>query len=287
MHIPKTGGTAVRALLAPFSTEPAWAETGPTEGLGTGPYFDQSMIEGVRVAELPEPRRRQFVTRRQLRELCAASTLLMGHYSAQRLLDAGCVQLATLVREPRARLASLYRYWESVADDELAAWGPWGAAAISAARHPLRRFLVAPGAWPATHNAMACQLLLRSAGRRSERSERLIARALGGRPYQRLCLHLVIAEWSGSSVRFVQRVSSLVTGTSQPEPVADRVNETLVAGEPQDLDAACRDLLDERTALDRLVLDHLARDGFVPRRSPADLDDEFETTAAKLGFRLT
>lgn len=183
MHIPKTGGTAVLKALEGISE----SYLGPI-------YFDPAMIAGVRVAKLPESGQAQFATRSFLRSVCRDSRLVMGHYGAQALIEAGFAHVATQLREPRARLLSLYRYWQSVTDDERNGWGPWGDRTLGTATLPLEEFLGSSAAWPATDNAMARQLLVRATPQNARHARRLMDQALQGRGYEQLCKHLVIAE---------------------------------------------------------------------------------------------
>ncbi len=150
VHVPKSGGIAVRSALC------------EVEGTHAAPpYFDREMVASVDVGVLPPPIRRDFVEDDHLAEICSDHRLVMGHYSGPLLLDSGCRQLAVQVREPRARVLSLYRYWRSRPDEVLDEWGEWGRTALASARSDLPEFLRSPHIWPAADNAIARQVLLR------------------------------------------------------------------------------------------------------------------------------
>ena len=81
-----------------------------SRGLRPQGYFDAAMVAGTAVDHLPDEARHQFVTSEILQDLCKSSRIIIGHYTAPALLDAGCRSVATQVREPRSRLLSLCRY---------------------------------------------------------------------------------------------------------------------------------------------------------------------------------
>ena len=71
-----------------------------------------------------------------------------------------------------------------------------------------------------------------------------------------------------------------------PPPPLSRVNVTDVTGATQEIDQPIRDVLDSLTRHDAALLAHLVENGLLPDKSTADLDLEFERTAARLGFAM-
>ncbi len=275
VHIPKTGGSAIRAAIAGVAAC----------DLGQG-YFDAAMVAGTAVDHLPDETRHQFVTSEILRDLCETNRIIIGHYPAPALLDAGCRSVATQVREPRSRLLSLYRYWQSQTPESRHSWGEWGATAVDAAiTLSLEDFLCSQRAWAATENQMARQLLIAEVPRGPGHARRLTTHALGSRSrYGRLRDHLAVAEWSQDSERFFDRIRSFEPQFASSE--LNRVNETVVVGAPQEIGDRCIEGLRARTDLDTALLARLMSDGLLPYRSNQDLDAEFEQSAGHLGFTL-
>ena len=79
VHVPKTGGAALRVAL------------GGVPGCYVSPFYaDASLIDGVDVDGLPGTTRRQFASADALRHICQENRLVIGHYSADILLESGC-----------------------------------------------------------------------------------------------------------------------------------------------------------------------------------------------------
>ncbi len=274
-HVPKVGGTAVRSAVQSIPGSHA-----------TTPYFDEDMIAGVpvSVSGLSEKVEREFLRDGELRGLCSQYQLVMGHYSGRHLLDAGCSHLALLLREPRARVLSLYRYWRAQHPTVVGDWGDWGATAVASAQAMLPEFLRSSAIWPAKENAIARQVLVHNAPPHAATAGRATDRALRGKGYRTIRDRLAVVEWSTDSQRFVDRICELVD--HQVPPVVNRENETPAPDGVQQLDAWSRARLEEATRLDRELIERLMADGLLSPRSATDLDAEFETTAARLGFDL-
>lgn len=271
VHIPKSAGSAVRDSLTRIP------------GCYAGPfYFDKSHFGTREILEgVPRPHRSTVVTA-ELKAIAQSHRVIIGHYSARTLLDAGCQALATQVREPRARILSLYRYWQSTPDQERSGWGSWGALLVSAADLSFGDFLRTPSVWPMVENAMVRQLT----GERLEPAPfrgRLQARSIPRRrSYIGLRQHLKIVEWSDRPQDFVERVCQAV-GLSNASTVG-RVNATTVTGAPERLSRDSLRLLERLTSSDRRLLEALMSDGILARRHGRQLDEEFHGAAESLKF---
>jgi hypothetical protein len=242
------------------------------------------MLGGVRLDSLPDFARGQFQSHEDLRQICHDNRLLMGHYSATTLVEAGCTHLATLARDPRARLLSLYRYWRCLPLEALTKWGPEGDRGLRAAKLPFDKFLVAPDARASIDNAMARQLLLRRPSGQLAHTRPMVARALRGSRYKWLLRHLQIAEWSSESQRLIDRVCEVV-GMSTVG--LQRVNESPVSDGVQEIGPKVLARLERLTELDRALLDRLSADGLLKARSSSDLDLEFHDAAERLDFAFS
>ena len=136
MHIPKTAGTSL--VLALYrALAPTAAVTG-FDRLLFGDYTEFETFDApTRAAIHLGPRSlpgADFVAGH------FALSTLMGRYPAARIMS--------VLREPRSRLLSLWLYWRSHCDEQLAGWGTW-ADRVRLARQPLETFLCA--------RAVACQ----------------------------------------------------------------------------------------------------------------------------------
>lgn len=277
VHIPKTAGAALRDALSRV----AGCYTGPS-------YFDWTHFGSADVLNrIPDPNRSTVVSD-ELGEIVQSHRALIGHYSTRTLLDAGCKALATQVREPRARILSLYRFWQSTSEQERADWGPWGASVVSRADVPFVDFLQTSSVWPVTENAIARQLLGEPYKpprvlwhRRPRRVRRRVSCQHFSR-YRDFCRYLKVVDWSDRAQGFVERVCEFA---QLPEvPVIGRINVTRVTGEPERLTGDALRLLERLTASDRSLLDALMSDGLLARRSDRLLDDEFRRAAEALDF---
>lgn len=271
VHIPKCGGVALRIALSHL------------EATYTGPlYFDHTACFGVSdyVWSTPSPNRETIASARDLQSVVTGHRLVIGHYGGLQLVNAGCDMLAVQVREPRSRLLSLYRYWQSRPESELASWGRWGSDVVAKASLPFGDFLYDPNAWPATDNAVARQTLgvYTKAGPALWRTLRL------SRAYNTFKPKLSIVDWTSSSERLLERICERLAFS--PVPPLGHENATEVTGEPQLLDTRARRRLELLTSIDQSFLDRLCADGVLSRRSRRDLDSEFGANGCEAGFRL-
>jgi len=271
IHIPKSGGVALRSALTHLEV----AYTGPL--YFDHPYFGLSDY----VWSTPSPNRETIAATVDLQSVVANHCAVIGHHSGPQLLAAGCNALAVQLREPRSRLLSLYRYWQSQPRSVLEGWGRWGSSVVARAISPFHDFLSHPDVWPATDNLLARQTL----GLYTSSGPALLRRQRLSRAY-RVILHErpFIAEWNSSSDRFLERICERL-GIETVPPIG-RDNVTDVVGDQQVLDAATRRLLDRFTSVDRLFLDRLCSDRILPSRSHRDLDSDFELTADRLHFTI-
>jgi hypothetical protein len=247
-------------------------------------YFDQSMIGGIDVGELPDRRRSQFASMGQLQALRRHNLIVVGHFNAQSMVAAGFQRLALQLREPRSRIMSLYRYWRSMPDADRAAWGRWGSQVIASAQLPFTEFLRSPQLWSATDNALARQLVVAAAPSDPSRLRGVIERNVHGDAYQRVRARLRIVEWSTASQRFLDRICIEHLGEA-PVPVPLE-NVTYRSGDRQPITAGGRRRLEEMTRLDGELIARLVADGLLEPRSAHEMDREWEETAARLGFDL-
>ena len=150
MHVPKSGGTSIRHALE---------QTVPLEGFARMSLDRSAFCGGFEdFGQLSEEIRAQIALDEGEIESMAGVRIVAGHFSLatlSRLAPPSCV--ATVLREPRARLLSLYIFWRLHSLDMRERWHPYRA--IDAAQRPLEDFLADPGLAPVTDNPV-CRMLL-------------------------------------------------------------------------------------------------------------------------------
>ncbi|MBV9364046.1 MAG: hypothetical protein JOY89_07390 [Solirubrobacterales bacterium] len=149
MHVPKSGGTSVHdALLAALpegSVSPKRIETRPFKGLD----------------ELPHPLRELVVAEERDVDAMSRSGVVSGHFCLHTLMRVAPPEsIATVLREPRSRLLSLYAFWRLTPgwDERLNPGRPY-----DHALRALDEFLAEPQIAPAVDNAV-CRILLSGNG---------------------------------------------------------------------------------------------------------------------------
>lgn len=274
VHVPKSGGSAIRSALSQLP------------GCYTGPlYYDVQLFGSRAMADaLPRKTRKEVVTIRRLRRVIATSRAATGHISAHNFLTAGCGALAVQLREPRGRLLSLYRFWQSQPADVIARWGRWGNELVAKSSGSFAHFLADEAVWATVDNAMSRQLLSDNRDDTAVRMRRHMRWGGWARRYRAVRPYLNVVDWANDSERFLDRLCT--TMAAEARPVLRKENVTEVGGERQVLDGRTLDLLSRLTSYDRRLLVALMHDGLLPPRSAADLEAEFRTTAERLRFEV-
>ena len=274
VHLPKCGGTALRTAL----THVAGCYTGPV-------YFDRQHFGTDRLVDgVPVQTRHVIGSLEDLRHIVGTHRLVMGHIAADMFVSAGCDSLAVQVREPRARILSLYRFWRAQEEDERSRWGLWGSELIGQADQPFGAFLATPSIWPAVDNAITRQVCGRSSATRARWASGPRRQSAVARRYRAIRPWFGIVEWSNRSDVFVARIMEAIGSDTVPE--LGRENEAQPSGDTQVIDRSTHELLRRLTATDSRLLFRLAADGLLERRDASDLDEEFEREADRLNFRL-
>ena len=147
LHIPKSGGlsicTALEATLPPGALAP--------QRFDTSTFCDFDDFDLLR----PEIRTQIATDPSTVRSL-GRYRAVCGHFSLRTLSQiTDCSLIATVLREPRSRLLSLYAYWRTPGIGDLVA--PYSA--TTHARRPLSEFLAEPLLAPVIDNQI-CRTLL-------------------------------------------------------------------------------------------------------------------------------
>ncbi len=274
LHVPKSGGSSVHAALelalppgslAPRRFDSAFSGTAEDVALLRRETRDLIAFEPHEVRELGRYR------------------AVSGHFALDTLLqvtDAGSV--ATVLREPRARLLSLYLYWRvpGIGDS----WAPHKTP--EHAHRPLQEFLAEPKLGPMIDNQVCRMLLYGDARLRAgfvhpADIESLAADAIGRLDKLGLVgvLELGEAVWSG--------LGGMFGVTLQPNAFnATEDHGALIPIGPNErlLTAETLELLEQRNAADLLVYDYaLVRAGLDAPERRLLTDSAFASQLVRLG----
>jgi hypothetical protein len=147
LHVPKCGGTSIHAAL----------ETALPAGALAPRRMDTSILCGSRELEhVPASTRKIVVASREELHSIEGYRAISGHFSLPTLLEVTAAPwIGTVLREPRARLLSLYLYWRQPKVFDM--WRPYSNDRY--ALQPLHRFVAEPRVAPAIDNQV-CRMLL-------------------------------------------------------------------------------------------------------------------------------
>ncbi len=275
MHIPKSGGVSIHSAL----------EAALAQGSIAPRRFDRSVFCGFDDFDLlsSDVRARVAATREEIRSL-GLYPAVSGHFALATLLQIADVSsIATVLREPRARLLSLFLYWRT--PDIGKDWAPYRA--DEHALRPLFEFLSEPRVAPATDNQV-CRMLLYGDPRlpqadfaASSDIEEIASDAikqLSGLDFVGV-LELRDSAWLGVAQLFdvtLDPVELNVTGEVLRPTAAHREEEVLTA--------EAFELLAERSAADAIVYEYaLTRAGLDAHERGRVKDLAFARQLVKLG----
>jgi hypothetical protein len=275
LHVPKSAGssilTALEAALPPGSLAP--------RRFDASVFCDFDDIDLLR----PEMRAKIAVGPREVQSL-ARYRAITGHFGLSTLLQVtDASSIATVLREPRTRLLSLYMYWRTPGLDD--PWAPYSPS--KHAKQPLFEFLSEPRVAPVVDNQV-CRMLLHGDSRlpRQGFAAGHDAATIAADAIELLetlgfvgVVELGTGTWLGVGRLFgvtLAPVSVNVTGASIPL-FAMGSEEALIT-------ADALDLLEKRNAADLLVYDHiLARVGLDSAERRRVRDQAFANQLVKFG----
>ena len=275
MHIPKSGGSSVQAALdralPPGSLAPR--------------RFDRSVFVDFDDLDLMRPEARDLVAiERDEVQALGRYRMVSGHFSLTTLLQiTDAASIATVLREPRARLLSLYLYWRVPNIGDF--WAPSRTA--DHASRPLGEFLSEPRLAPVIDNVV-CRMLLYGDPRLRELDFASVddIESLAGDAIKRLdALGFVgILELGEFVWRGLRRMFDVKLDPTMVNVTEEFGNLIAMGQEGQLLTAETIDLLEQRTAADLLVYDHaLVRAGVDARERRLLANGAFARQLVKLG----
>jgi hypothetical protein len=273
LHVPKSAGssihTALEAALPAGSLSPRRVDASI--------FCDFDDFD-----KLSPPVRATVVANDDDLQSLAAYAAVSGHFCLETLLRvAPASSVATVLREPRSRLLSLFAYWRLEPGP-----GPWSPyAASEQALRPIDEFLQEPRLAPSIDN-IACRMLLN--GHSDISSRELIASAdvaeIAALAVARLdtlgyvgILETGDAVWSDLSRFFGATLLPTQTNVTHARADADGPSSTAtVTGETLSL-------IEQRTAADSIVYRHgLARIGIGQAESQDLIDTAFASQLTRL-----
>jgi hypothetical protein len=275
LHIPKSAGSsissALEAALPPGSLAPR--------------QFDSSLFCDFDDFELlrPEARSRVAANPSEVQAL-SRYRAISGHFSLPTLLQiADASSIATILREPRARLLSLYMYWRTPGMGKV--WGPYRA--HEHARRPLSEFLSEPRLAPVLDNQV-CRMLLHGDPRLPESSFAAASdiEAIAAGAIERLdTLGFVgVLELGDDAWRGVARLFAVTLDPSSVNVTGEHVVPEATQLQEEVFSADVLDLIERRSAADLLVYDHaLIQAGLDAQERRRLTDSAFARQLVKLG----
>lgn len=275
LHIPKSAGSSIFSALEAALPLGSLAP----QRLDSSPFCDFEDFELLS----PEIRATVAANPSEVRSL-GRYRAVSGHFSLPTLLQvADASSISTVLREPRARLLSLYMYWRTPGIGDV--WDPYRA--NEHAQRPLSEFLSEPRLAPAVDNQV-CRMLLHGDPRLPESSfaapsdiegiaadaiERLDSLGFVG------VLELGDDAWRGVARLFAVTLDPInvnVTG-EHVIPVATQSEEELFGSD-------VLELIEQRSASDLLVYDHaLVQAGLDAYERRRLTDGAFARQLVKLG----
>jgi hypothetical protein len=275
LHIPKSAGSSVysalQAALPPGSVAP--------QRVDSSIFCDFEDFELMR----PEARAQIAVNPQEVQSL-SRYRAVSGHFALSTLLQiADASSVGTVLRDPRARLLSLYMYWRTPGTTEF--WAPYSTA--EHAQRPLWDFLSEPVLAPAIDNQV-CRMLLYGDPRLPESgfAAQSDVEAIAADAIERLdtlgfvgVLELGDGVWHGLARLFDVELKPTKLNITEElgNPMATRPGERLLTAE-------ALDLIERRSEADLLVYDHaLARAGLDAGERRRLGDGAFAHQLVKLG----
>lgn len=247
LHVPKSGGSSVHAAIERALTPDALAP----QRQDTSVFCDFEHFELLR----PEARATLVVDPQDLHSL-ARHRIVAGHFSLDTLQRiAPPSSIFTVLREPRARLLSLYLYWRTLGVGDF--WQPYRA--TEHARRPLAEFLSEPRLAPVMDNQV-CRMLLHGDTRlpRSGFVAQTDVAEIASKAIERLeeLGFVGVLELGESMWRGVERLLGLSLERLTVNATADPLRLTAPQRGEQLFTADALEVLEQRVAADALVYQH-------------------------------
>ncbi len=279
LHVPKSGGTSIHAAL----------EAALPAGSLAPLRSDTSIFCGFREFELLKSSTRDLIAvdddeARELRRYRAVS----GHFSLPTLLQitTASTAIGTILREPRARILSLYLYWRT--PNIFEAWLPY--TVEEQVLMPLDLFLNEPRVAAAVDNQV-CRMLLYGDSRIP--SDGFIATkdidAVASDAIDRLdTLGFVgVLELGDSAWRGFSRLFGVPLEPRRLQVTGDLVSLVGASAGATLINSDALELIERRSAADRIVYDHaLARAGVGDRERLRLAEEAFARQLVRFGDLL-
>lgn len=201
--------------------------------------------------------------------------VVVGHYPSGVLVEAGATDLFVTVREPRARLLSLFRFWQALPRERFSA-SPQLSRALD---RGFDAFVSSQSNRAAVYGAVAAHALTDKATWRPGQSVLSAWKATGS--------FIRKAAWPNEFTRTVAEFCSLFGIPHDPEMPSERANVTPRAERCEEvLTDEIQSLLERLTRPDHEAISILMSEGLLTQKSPDDLEREYVEVAQSHGFVL-
>ena len=258
VHIPKCAGSSLQGILS------------SNLDIYVGPrYFHRSALDSLSATSWGG----ESASVGDLARILTMNHSVMGHYSARVLIEAGATDLFLTLREPRARIISLYRFWQGLPKAVFA-----GEPALQRSLSMgFLRFLTSPASQAAVDNVIAAHILLET--------PIWTTNGIHSDNWQKLKPNFRMAVWPDQSLEVVSSIRSIFGLHRAPVDEQHRKNVTKKNHqEPERLSDEVVTIMQRYTRYDSEVIGMLMDEGLLSPRSQNELDSDFEAVALSHGF---
>lgn len=242
------------------------------DGVYCGPHYGLAprVFEavGAPLGETGEKGQVYYLSLAQLSNLFATNQVIIGHYPAWALIEAGADEVLGMIREPRSRIISEYRYHQSRTDGDLEGWGDHGAVVREISQMTFAQFLRSQYLDEANAGTIVNWLLAPP--------DASALRDRGDEIWETNLPYIKRIYWPTEIVELFDAVANETGNSTIASPTVENV--TPRSRTPLMLTKEDRALLDQSVATDLAAIKKLVASGHLSPRSRAELDQQFAET---------
>jgi hypothetical protein len=282
VHVPKCAGTSLRRELdamvdlAPMPKYHDPYGNGVEEGARWAGPVDESTYS---ISELSEAGRKYAV--------------VMGHVTTRSYVEAGFGSVRIIVREPRARILSMFDHWIRMDERTYQDLGESGATLKASVSGSLADFLESDSIGPPASN-MICRMLVPGTAdwpgftRMVGVYDPVQVAGVIDAELEAVRPQVAGVHWSDDLDGIISSIAKQlgVRSSTGDRIAASRDNVSPPSTRDEVITPSMMARLDELTRLDSLVIKWYMDRGLLAERSPGDLERDFESTATAHGFTV-